>query len=654
MNNKNWNNKNWDKKCSLSLRWVVTLMITILPLSACDTFDRFSKKDNGTISATSLVKNSEDVPAKADAIRARDLEVQKILATAESALNKGDLDGAEQAYLSLEEMEPGNLRAGEGLRRIEYRRHHIGLLEEAKGLLGKSDVDDDRAAALLRGILAENPTNTEARALYQNLSAQRADKQAEALRKKLVYSNPVTLEFRDVPIKMIIESLSRGTGINIILDKDVRSDQRATLFVKSVSLEDAIDMLAQTNQLQKKVLNEKSVILYPNTLIKLREYQDLVIRSFYLEYADPKTVSMLLKSMLGVKQVQLDERLPMVMIKDVPEIMVLAEKLIASQDLPDPEVMLELEVIEIQRNNTLDAGVTWPNTLTVVGPTAIDGSSTALTLEQLRRFNSGDVLVSPNPALVLGATDGSANLLANPRIRVKNREKARIHIGDRVPIITSNVSSTGVSTENVQYIDVGLRLEAEPIISLGGDVTIKLNLDVGSLGTQFTTRNGAVVFQIGTRSTSTNLRLRDGETQVLAGLISDEDRKNVTKVPGLGDIPLLGRLFSNHGDSKSKTEIVLSVTPRIIRERRHLEKGAAEYWSGSENQSGRSITEPLTREGISKVFVPGALPTVPAAPMSENNKPQGLNIPLPAGMGTPLESEPVMQPDPFNQPEPYQ
>lgn len=638
--------KNGNKRNGLSLRLTIMWMVTILPLSACDTMNVFSKKDKESISPTAMVKNSKDAPAKAEAVRARELEVQQMLAAAESALKANDLDGAEQAYQSLEGLEPGNLRASEGLRRIEVRRRHVALREEAKNLLGKSDADDDRAAALLRGILAENPTDVEARTLYQDLAAQHTTKRAEALRKKLVYGNPVTLEFRDVPIKMIIESLSKGTGINIILDKDVRSDQRATLFVKSVSLEDAIDMLAQTNQLQKKVLNEKSVILYPNTVIKLREYQDLIIRSFYLEYADPKTVSTLLKSMLGIKQVQVDERLPMVMIKDVPEIMMLAEKLIASQDLPDPEVMLELEVLEIKRNNTLDTGITWPNTLTVVGAAPTFGSSTALTLEQLRNFNSSGVTVSPKPALVFGGTNVDANLLANPRIRVKNKEKARIHIGDRVPVITSNVSSTGVSTENVQYIDVGLRLEAEPNISLGGDITLKLNLDVGSLGTQFTTRNGAVVFQIGTRSTSTHLRLHDGETQVLAGLISDEDRKNITKVPGLGDIPLLGRLFSNHGDSKSKTEIVLSVTPHIIRERRTPQAGLVEYWSGSENQSGRIFTEPLTREGISRMFVPGRVPVAaPVTPPPADSKPQGLNIPLPSGLGMPLGNEQDIQPE---------
>ena len=622
-------------------------MVAALALTGCDTFDAFVKKDKSAVSLTDVAKSSAEAPAKIAAIRAHELEIQKLQALAESAFNAGDLDGAEQAYQSLDQLEPGNLRAAEGLRRIAARRHHQVLLEQARDLLGKSDADDDRAAALLREILMENPDNSEARSIYRELAAQQAAKRAEAMRKKLVYSNPVTLEFRDVPIKVIIEALAKGTGINIILDKDVPSAQKATLFVKSVSLENAIDMLAQTNQLQKKVLNEKSVILYPNTVVKLREYQDLTIRSFYLEYADPKTVSGLLKTMLGVKQVQTDDRLPMVMIKDVPEMLVLAEKLIASQDVPDPEVMLEFEVLEIKRSNSLNTGITWPNQLTVIGSSTggVTGTAPQLTLEQLRNLNSSGILVSPNPSIIFSGADSNANLLANPRVRIKNKEKARIHIGDRIPVITANVSSTGVSTENVQYIDVGLKLEAEPLISLGGDVTLKLNLDVGSLGTQFTTKNGAVVYQIGTRSTATQLRLRDGETQVLAGLISDEDRKNVGKLPGLGDIPLLGRLFSNHGDSKSKTEIVLSVTPHIVRERRAPQADTSEYWSGSETQSGRAFTEPMTREGISKMFVPGKAPTPPATPAPGENKPQGLNIPLPPGMTTPLESGPGTKPE---------
>lgn len=608
--------------------------------------DLFVKKDKSDIGPTTAISNSSDAPAKIDAMKNRDQEIQQRLDTAVAAMNDGDLDAAEQAYIGIQQLAPDNLRAEEGLRRIAMQRQHAQLLESAQSLLGKSEEDDERAGEILRGILVENPANAQAVALYRELNKKQAEKRIEATRKKLVYANPVTLDFRDAPIKMIAEAIAKSTGVNVVLDKDVPTTQKATLFVRNTPLEDAIDLLAQSNQLLKKVLNEKSVILYPNNPVKLREYQDLVIRSFYLEYADPKAVSSLLKSMLGVKQVQTDDRIPMVMIKDVPEIMPLAEKLILSQDVPDPEVMLELEVLEITRSNTLNTGVTWPNQLTVIPIGTVDsaGSAPALTLQQLKNINSSGIAVSPNPAVNFGGTDSKTNLLANPRIRIKNKEKARIHIGDRVPVITSNVSSTGVSTENVQYIDVGLKLEAEPLISLGGDVTLKLNLDVGSLGTQITTKNGAVVYQIGTRSTSTQLRLKDGETQILAGLISDQDRRDVSKLPGLGDIPLLGRLFSNHGDSKSKTEIVLSVTPHIIREHRAADASAAEYWSGTEMQAGRNMNTPRLLEGL-QTFIGMPKPAVPVEPPKDNVKPQGLNIPLPAGLGTPLENGPGTRPE---------
>ncbi len=622
-------------KITLStFRLISLVMPAMLGLTSCDTMNAFVKKD---ATATSMAKSSAEVPGRMDAVRQHDAEVEALVRKAEGALGSDDLDAAEAAYRELDALAPGNLRVVEGLRKVDARRRHLAVLEEAKVLLGKSEEGDARAAAKLRDILVENPDNTEARSLYKALLAKQEAKRAESMRKRLVYKNPVTLDFRDVSLKVIIEALAKGTGVNFILDKDVRSDQKATLFVNNVSLEDAVDMLIQSNQLQKKVLNEHSVIIYPNNTMKLREYQDLVIRSFFLEYADPKMVAGLLTTMLGIKQVQTDDRLPMIMIKDVPEIMVLAEKLIESQDVADPEVMLELEVIELTRNRDLDTGIVWPTKLSVLSP------ATGLSLDGLKRLGSQDYILSPSPSAVFKGTDSDVNLLANPRIRVKNKDKAKIHIGERVPIITSNVSSTGVISENVQYIDAGLKLEVEPTISLGGDVSIKLNLDVSSIGTSTTTKNGAVLYRIGTRSTATQLRLQDGETQVLAGLINDEDRKDVGKLPGLGDLPLVGRLFSNHTDKKYKTEILLSVTPHIVRDRKSPGAALAEYWSGSETQTGRQFTAPMTREGISKMFVPGKAPApAPAAPATSgtpaatgDSKPQGLNIQLPPGLTLP-------------------
>lgn len=623
-------------------RWALPALLALAGLTSCDTMDRFVKKEG---SATEMARSSAEIPGRMEAVRKRDAEVYQLVRSGEGALGTGDLDAAEQAYRSLETLDPGNLRAAEGLRQVEARRRHAGLREEASALLGTTEDDEVRAAALLREVLVENPDDGEARALYKGLLAKQEARRIESMRKRLVYKNPVTLEFRDVGLKVIVEALARGTGINFILDKDVRSDQKATLFVKSAPIEDAVDMLVQSNQLQKKVLNEHSVLIYPNNTNKQREYQDLVIRSFFLEYADPKTVASMLKAMLGIKQVQTDDRLPMIVIKDVPEIMVLAEKLIESQDVAEPEVMLELEVLELQRSRDLNLGVTWPTQLSVL--TAEDS---VLTLDALKKLGSPDIGVSPNPGVSFKGADSDINLLANPRIRVKNRDKARIHIGDRVPIITSNVSSTGVISENVQYIDAGLKLEVEPTISLGGDVSIKLSLDVSSIGTATTTKSGSLVYQIGTRSTSTQLRLADGETQILAGLISDEDRKNVDKIPGLGDIPLLGRLFSNHGDEKTKTEIVLAVTPRIIRARSAPEAALAEYWSGSENQAGRKPGAPAQLGGTPfNVPAKATRPATPASPArlpGGVDKPKGLNIPLPPGLASQLESGPGTQAEP--------
>jgi general secretion pathway protein D len=178
---------------------------------------------------------------------------------------------------------------------------------------------------------------------------------------------------------------------------------------------------------------------------------------------------------------------------------------------------------------------------------------------------------------------GDVNLLSNPRIRVRNNEKAKILVGDKVPVITTTSTANVGISENVTYVDVGLKLDVEPRITADNYVNIKVGLEVSSLGERTTTRNGATVYTIGTRDANTILRLKDGETQVLAGLISDDERKSASKLPGLGDIPLLGRLFANQQDQKSKTEIVLAITPRIITNIVQPNAEVSEYWSGTDS-----------------------------------------------------------------------
>ncbi len=570
-------------------------------------------------------------PQEMAEINEAEQQLKQQLDSADALLDAGEYAQAELAYRDVLKTFEHNLRAQEGVRRVNSYRQHQVWLDEARRLITQSPENHDSARDLLTRILSENPYNMEASQLYQQIMLAEEQRRLESLRIKLDYDAPVTLEFRETEFKIIIEALAKGTGINFTLDNEVPSTLRASIFIKNMPIEDALDMLVQSNNLRMKVLSVDSVVIYPDKAAKIRQYQDLIIRSFYLEYADPPAIAGLLRSMLGIKQIETDERLPMIMIKDVPEVMPLAEKLIAAYDLPEPEVMLEMEIIEVSRSFGQDTGVRWPTQLSVLS------GQGALTLEQLRNTDSSTIGVSPNPALLFDGQDSQISLLANPRVRVKNGESARIHIGDRLPIITSNVASTGVISENVQYIDVGLKLDAEPIINLGGDVDIKLNLDVSSIGNSRTTNSGSLVYEIGTRSTSTHLRLQDGETQVLAGLINDSDRKNISKIPSIGDLPGLGRLFSTHSDTKVKTELVLMITPRIVRQSRAPQAHLSRYWVGSELQAGRSFTQPISREDASRLFRPGQAPVAPRSqPEAESEyqdqTPEGLNIQLPPGM----------------------
>jgi len=247
----------------------------------------------------------------------------------------------------------------------------------------------------------------------------------------------------------------------------------------------------------------------------------------------------------------------------------------------------------------------------------LDLSGGALTVEDLRNYlgRSATTTVSPSPSVTITArkNEALANLLSNPRIRVRNREKARVLVGDRLPVISAVItpsSTTPITTETVQYLDVGLKLEIEPQVHLNDQVAIRINLEVSNASNQRTTQNGTTVYDIGTRNATTVLRLADGETQVLMGLIREDDRKSANKVPGLGDLPVLGRLFSTHLDDRQKSEIILSVTPRVVRNVRRADAQVAEFWSGTE---AAFRTQPIALR-----TTPAEVPSiqVPAAPAS--------------------------------------
>lgn len=577
--------------------------------------------------ATTSREHPEDTSLRAEYFRLRDTLVGQWLAQAEVLRQAGQFEPAEALYRRAQAYDPSNPRAGAGLEQIATDRRHRSVVASAEQLVKAGKFRE--AQDLLRPVLNENPQQREARRLQRTIDEQLVKPALPSVQLKPTIAKPISLDLRDVTVRNVFEVLQRASGINFVFDRDVRADQRTSIALRDATIEDAIRMALLTNQLEQKVLSENTVFVYPNTPQKLREYQELVVRGFYLANADVKQTANMIRTLVKTRDIFIDEKIGLLVIKDTPPAVRLAERLVAAQDLAEPEVMLEVEVMEIGRNRLRELGIKYPDTLAISlqGSAGVPGT---VSLREWRDSKSDLVQLSfTNPLFLfaLKQQDGTTSVLANPRIRVKNKEKARIHIGDRVPVITTTAAATGgFVSESVTYLDVGLKLEVEPVISLDDEVGMKVGLEVSNIVREVKSSSNTLTYQIGTRTAATNLRLRDGETQVLAGLISTDDRRSADRVPGLGDLPVAGRLFSHTLDNNNRTEIVLLITPRIVRTLARPEAAAVEFAAGTEASTGTprlgaappslpvipapqpSITVP------SQGSVPPVVPTVPTAP----------------------------------------
>lgn len=550
---------------------------------------------------TGVRESSNDTELRALYFRQRDRVSALLVAQAETERLQGRLDEAQALYERASRLDANHPRVRDGMIALDNERRVAARMTHARALLAKGD--NTNAERTLREVLSIAPTLSEARRLLARIRAEAPRPDAPPTALTTALSKPITLDFREVPIKSVFDVIARTSGVNFVFDKDVRSDTRVTIFVRDASVEEVIGLVLTTNQLERKLLNQNTLMIYPDTPVKARDYKDLVTRTFYLANTDVKQAQTMIRTLVKTRDIFVDEKLNLVIIKDTAEAVRLAEKLIESLDMAEPEVMLDVEVLEVTRSRLQELGIRFPDQIgygrlqpdlnTTIVNNGVTQSNTTLggTLApgfvDLRNRNGLTSFVS-NPALTLNLRSeaGDGNTLANPRIRVKNREKAKIHIGDKLPVFTTtSTANVGVSS-SVSYLDVGLKLDVEPNVYLDDEVGIKVQMEVSSVTREINGPAGALAYQIGTRSAATVLRLRDGETQVLAGLISDEERSSANRLPGLGDIPTLGRLFSSTRDNNSKTEIVLLITPRIVRNVARPDANSVNEPAGSEADVG--------------------------------------------------------------------
>lgn len=464
----------------------------------------------------------------------------------------------------------------------------------------------DEALVRLENALREAPNNAELRLavaqtrekiasrqllqMQEQLKKEAAKRQADETPGPVVaqksatsgLDKPINVDFKGATLSQVCQVLYRTAGLNFVFDKDVVLDQPISITLRRTPVREVLTLILLSQQLEQRTINADTVMIYPNTPSKARDYQPLTVRSFYLTNIEAKTAAATLRTILKARDLVSDDKQNVVVMRDTPEAIRMAEKLLAVHDMPEPEVMLEVEVLEVKRSRLQELGLLWPSSLMLTPLASTAGGP--VTLKDLINTTSTSLAAAvPTFGINARAESGDTNVLANPRIRTRNREIAKIMIGDRVPNFTTTSTSTGFVAESVQYIDIGLKLDVQPTIYLDNEVAIRINLEVSNIVSLLQTKSGTQAYQIGTRNASTVLRLKDGENQVLAGLISDEERSSGRKVPGLGELPVLGKLFGSSLDEGHKTELVLSITPRLIRNNKRPGIELTEFSIGPES-----------------------------------------------------------------------
>ncbi|MBJ6726334.1 secretin N-terminal domain-containing protein [Geomesophilobacter sediminis] len=601
------------------LRTLIIPLMTLLLLSGCtggrSAFSKAEKLERDGNLDAALVKYAEVAAANPDVgeYRVRYLRVTE--AAARAHYKKGEAfyaaknySDALREYQSAYAIDPTQTQAKQQAdavqRMINARTYYQQGEDFEKNRKPREALDAYRQA------LEFQPDFPEAKAGVDRIVKTRHPK-LDGFELNLKSTKPITLKFKDAKLKEIFNILSQLSGINFIFDDAVK-DVNISLFLENATFQQAMEIITGMNKLGRKVLNESTIILYPRTPEKAKQYEELFLQTFYLNKLDAKKAVNLIRTMLQVKKIYVNEEMNALVIRDTPEVIEVARKILEANDVPDAEVLLDVEVFELSKSDAENFGVALSRYATSLGvtppgsggtnpffadtlsqttttttgtttTTSAAGPSNLLHLFNYRNFNG--YLTVPTATFNFGKTVSNAETLSNPKIRVKNREKAKFNVGTRVPITTTSSPTGGGVTVNVQYVDVGVKVNAEPTIQLNNDVSIKLGLEVSSILQRDTvgTDQATTVVTIGTRNLDTVLSLKDGETSIIGGLIERDKSDSKNKVSFLGDIPVIGALFTNTNDTATKKELMLAITPRIVRAVTVPEGEVAAFWSGRED-----------------------------------------------------------------------
>jgi general secretion pathway protein D len=486
-------------------------------------------------------------------------------------------------------------------------------------------------------------------------------------------SGPVALsQIPDVPLsalemtddsKVLYETIGKLANINVLFDPDYTS-RRLTIKLQKVNLQEALDIVALESRTFWRPVTPNTIFVAQDTQAKRRELEQNVVKTFYLgNVSGPTDLQDIVNAIRTVLEVQRIQQIPSqsaIVIKGTPDQLALASKMIDDIDKSKPEVIVDVIVAQVRRDKLRNLGITPPQNATVAlqgtsttssgsGGTGSTTSTSGLNFNDLQHLNSTNYAVTIDSVKAVALfSDADTKIMQSPRIRATDNEKATLTIADKIPIATGSfgtplgvgtaVGAVGVNTQ-FTYTDVGVKMEIQPRVHPDGQVTLKTTMEISNLnGSQ--TIGGITQPIISTRKVEHTVRLMDGETNLLGGILEVQDTKTTSGTPFLGEIPLLKYLFTSTSKEHITNELVFLLIPHIVRgqELSDLNRRAFDVGTGSSGIDLRIAAKP-TVPGPATPAAATAAAQPPAAPVTPARPPAPAQTPAP----TPAQQMPAQQ-----------
>jgi len=599
-----------------------------------------------------------------------------------------DFDAAVDYYLKATKLDPrnANFKIKLNQARFEASQDHVH-----KGVKLRDKGDLQGALSEFQRAQVYDPSSTiadqEANKTLE-LIAERAANQAQAEEPLIENGEPVMASappeikpLSRAPInlkmsndaKVVFDTIGKLAGLTVIYDPDLQQKKVSTE-LNNVTLEQALDITCLQSKTFWKPVTENIIMIIPDQAQKRRDYEEQVVRTFYLSNVsipqDLTEISTGLRQLLDLKRIQQVNSQNAIIIRDTPDKLLLAEKIIRDIDKAKPEVIIQVEVLQARADRLRDLGILPGQSASIaINPNATTSSSSSstttttttnngLSLQQLRHLNQTDLsLTLPSATANFVLTDSSTRIIENPEIRAIDGQPAKLRVGDRVPVATGSFQAgVGVGTTagagfvnplvntQFQYIDVGVNMDVTPHVHPNRDVSLKVSIEVSSV-TGTSTIGGIQQPIISQRKIEHEIRLKEGEVSILGGLIELVSSKTLNGWPGVAKIPVMNYLFSDNNTDNQDNEVLIVMTPRVVRAPDWTKANLRPMFSGTDtfvgakreldvkaptaNPNPQATPPPaaLAVQGPGGVVVPAAAPTpgaLPAAPAPATPQTQGM------------------------------